>query len=70
MQTLITAKTLKFSKPSCSCGIVSKPIKGFGVMGNAPSSQQRKDFLSSISNKSKSRKKSKGKPKPKSNKKK
>lgn len=63
MQTLITAQTLTFSKPSCSCGIVSKALKGFGVRGDAPSSQQRKDFLSSISNKSKSRKKSKGKTK-------
>lgn len=46
MQTLITAKTLTFSKPSCSCGIVSKAIKGFGVRGDTPSSQQRKTFLS------------------------
>ena len=63
MQTLITAKTLTFSKPSCSCGIVSKALKGFGVRGDAASSQQRKDFLSRISHKSKTQKNQKEKQK-------
>ena len=59
MQTLITANTLSFTKPNCGCGIVSKALKGFGVRGDAPSSQQRKTFLSRLKNQIKTKKKQK-----------